>query len=356
MDIRPTLPLHPQGRIFRWGIVGTGAIARQFAGDLKYVPGAHIAAVCSRGAESAEAFRDFAGASRAYTALGTMLADIDVDAVYIATPNSLHAEQAVAALEAGKPVLVEKPLAITSREAETMAGHAAKSGALLMEGLWTRFLPAVAAVRAMLAEGAIGDVVHVKGELAYFHPDEQEGRFFDPALGGGAALDLGVYLLSFAVDLFGMPERIEGRWKAAGSGVDRRTDFLLRFADGAEAELSCGFDRNGDNAFVIRGTKGAIRLARPFLKARQVTVFSTSLRGAAGVGGLAGEVLARISMPGKTTKEYAFPGGGLQFEAESFARSVRQGASQNDLMPIQESIAVLKIIEAIKARPPERDR
>jgi predicted dehydrogenase len=345
-----------QEQAFRWGIVGTGVIARQFAADLKYASEATVTAVFSRSTEGAEAFREATGAGKAYTVLEDMLADPRIDAVYIATPNNRHAEQAIRALEAGKPVLVEKPLATTVGEAEAMAASAAKSGALLMEGLWTRFLPAVTAVRTMLAEEAIGDIVRVKGELAYFHAEKPGGRFFDPALGGGAALDLGVYLLSLVLHLFGAPREIDGRWKAAGTGVDLGTDFSLRFGNGAEATLSCGFDRDGDNAFTIFGTKGAIRLNPPFLKAQQVTLFSAPLRGFAGAGGLAGKVLARFPLPGKTARNHPFPGGGLQFEAEAFARSVRQGALQNSVMPLEDSIAALKIIEAIKARPPENSR
>jgi predicted dehydrogenase len=345
-----------QEQAFRWGVVGTGAIACQFAADLKYLPGAGVAAVCSRSAESAEAFRKRTGAAKAYTLLDDMLADQEVDAVYVATPNIWHAQQAIAALDAGKPVLVEKPLATTVGEAESMAASATKSGALLMEGLWTRFLPAVTAVRTMLAQRAIGDIVHVKGELAYFHAENPASRFFDPMLGGGAALDLGVYLLSLAVDLFGAPERVEGRWKAARTGVDCRMDFHLSFSNGSDAALSCGFDRDGDNAFTIFGTKGAIRLNPPFLKAQQVTLFSAPLRGLAGAGGLTGKALARLPFPGKTAKNHPFPSGGLQFEAEAFARSVRQGARQNGVMPLEDSIAVLKIIEAIKTLPPENSR
>jgi predicted dehydrogenase len=285
-----------------------------------------------------------------------MLADPRIDAVYIATPNNRHAEQAIAALDAGKPVLVEKPMATTVREAEAMAASAAKSGALLMEGLWTRFLPAVGAVRTMLGEHMIGDVLRIRGELAYFHAEERGSRFFDPALGGGASLDLGVYLLSLAISFFGEPAEIDGRWRAAGSGVDLCADFFLRFGNGAKAELSCGFDRDGDNAFTIVGTKGAIRLDPHFLKAQRLALFSAPLSGLAGIGGLSGKVLARFPVPGTKRRRYDFPGGGLQFEAEAFARSARQGARQSSVMPLPDSIAVLKIIEAIKARPPENSR
>ncbi|MGN6584223.1 MAG: Gfo/Idh/MocA family protein [Rhizobiaceae bacterium] len=351
---RKRIETQSQEGAFRWGIVGTGAIARRFAADLKYVPEAQIAAVISRSAESADRFRHLTGAAKSCIALGDMFADADIDAVYIATPNHLHAEQAIAALRAGKPVLVEKPFATTVREAKAMAAAAAKSGVLLTEALWTRFLPAVDAVRKMLEEGVIGDVIRVKGDLAYFRAEDPNSRLFDPALAGGAALDFGVYLLSLAVDLFGEPERVDGRWTAARSGVDLRTDFHLRFANGAKAELSCGFDRDGDNAFTIFGAKGAIRIQPPFLKAQKLTVHNASSRRLASVGGIAGKALARFPVPGMERRSFSFPGGGLQFEAAAFARSVRQQERQNDAMPTQDSIAVLKIIEAVRALPPEK--
>jgi len=315
-----------------------------------------VAAVCSRSAASGEAFRERAGAAKVHTAFGDLLADPEIDAVYVATPNSLHAEQAFAALQAGKPVLVEKPLATTTSEAEAMIARAAESGVLLMEGMWTRFLPAIEAARKMLAEGAIGTVVRVRGELAYFHTEIPESRLFDPALGGGAALDLGVYLLSLAINLFGRPEGIGGRWRAAKSGVDLSTDFLLRLANGVEATLSCGFDREGDNAFTIIGTEGAVRLRPPFLKAQQLTLFSAPLRGFASIGGWAGKVMARLPVPGAERRIYGFPGGGLQFEADAFARSVQRQERQNDVMPLEDSMAVLKIIETVKSRLPEKTR
>lgn len=344
---------------FTWGIVGTGAIAQQFAADLTLVPGARIGAVCSRGEASARRFMDRTGTPKSYPALPALLADPSIDAIYVATPNVLHVPQALAALEAGKPVLVEKPLATSVRDAEQIAAAAAAADCFAMEALWTRFLPAVQSVRDMLAAGAIGKVVRVEAELAYRKEEKAGDRFFDPALGGGSALDLGVYPLSLAIGFFGTPSRVSGRWWAAGSGVDRRCDFDLSFGDVA-AGLSCGFDRDGRNVFSILGSSGAIRIEAPFLKAQKVTLFEGVMRdlplvGAGGAtAGLGAKILSRLPLPGRKVESLRFPGNGLQFEAAAVMEAVRRGERHCNVMPLQQSIAVLETIERILAHPPEK--
>ncbi|WP_245428414.1 Gfo/Idh/MocA family protein [Kumtagia ephedrae] len=340
-----------------WGVVGAGTIAHQFAADLAHVAGARIGAVCSRSEESAQAFMAAAGIRRYCATLPELLADETIDAIYIATPNHLHAGQTREALAAGKPVLVEKPLATSSRDAARVVEAAAHADRFAMEALWTRFLPAVEAVRGMLAAGAIGEVRHVEAELAY-RKEEKGGRFFDPAMGGGAALDLGVYPLSLALDLFGRPEKTSGRWWAAGTGVDRRTDFQLSFA-GVTAMLSCCFDRDGRNTFTILGSRGAIRIEAPFLKAQQVTLFGQTicdwpLVGARGAtSGPAARILSRLPLPGRQVKNFRFPGHGLQFETAAAIDAMGRGERQSPRMPLGDSVAVLEIIETVLGQPPQ---
>lgn len=345
---------------FRWGIVGAGAIARQFVADLAHVGDATVAAVFSRTEAAARKLADEAGTATVPAQLEVMFADPDIDAVYIATPNSLHAEQALKALAAGKPVLVEKPLATSSHDARAIADAAMRHGVFAMEALWSRFLPAVAHVRALLEEGAIGEVQQVEAELAFHHAEQPDNRFYDPAAGGGAALDLGVYPLSLAILLFGSPSSVGGKWWAAGTGVDRRTDFDLEFAGGVKGSFACGFDRDGENAFTIFGSRGAIRIAPPFLKAKRVTLYSAGLRDLPLVGAhakascFAGRVLAKLPVPGRAIQNFPFAGSGLQFQAEKMIQAVRAGAQQSDVMPLEDSIAVLSAIEFVLSRPAER--
>ncbi|PWJ77641.1 putative dehydrogenase [Pseudaminobacter salicylatoxidans] len=344
---------------FRWGVVGAGTIARQFVDDLGHLPDARVVAVHSRTRNSAQALAADRSAVSIHDEFEAMLDDESVDAVYIATPNSFHAPQALKALAAGKPVLVEKPLAMTSAQAREIFTASGRAGVFAMEALWSRFLPAVGQVRKLLAEGAIGKVQRVAAELAFHKPEVSGNRFYDPALGGGAARDLGVYPLSLAFLLFGRPTTVAGKWRAAGTGVDRRTAFDFEFDGGVKATLACGFDRDGDNAFMIFGSKGAIRIAPPFLKAQRVITY----RGIAGdlplvgacarASGTMAKVLARLPVPGRRVELFPFPGNGLQFQAAAVAEAVSGGMMQSEVMPLQDSIAVLETIESVLRQPPE---
>jgi predicted dehydrogenase len=344
--------------IFAWGIVGTGGIARQFATDLAHVPAARVGAVFSRGGDSVAAFVRGIGDATPCATLEALLEAPGVGAIYIATPNALHAGQALASIRAGKPVLVEKPLAVTVREAEEIAAASSAQGVLAMEAMWIRFLPAVEAARAMIAEGAIGEPLGIHAELAFSRDETTAGRFFDPALGGGAALDLGVYPLSLAVRLFGAPTAIEGSWRRAGSGVDMSSTFRLAFG-AVKAEIAASFDRDGANAFTIVGTEGALRLGPPFPRVEKLTRFGPAaatlpfLGAAAGTRGMAARVLSRLPVPGRRTVRHAFPGYGLQFEAKAAMEAIRKGSTGAEAAPIADSIAVLRIIESVLSRPPE---
>jgi predicted dehydrogenase len=338
---------------FQWGIVGTGGIARHFAADLAVLPGAALAGICSRDPEKAKAFQSQFGAARAFADLDAMAADPGIDAIYIATPNSVHADQALQAIGHGKPVLVEKPLATTAADAEHIASASVDRNCFAMEGMWTRFLPAVRAARKLIGDGAIGAITGIEADLSYYRDEDVDGRFFNAALGGGAALDLGVYPLSLALHFLGKPLKVSGRWYASKSGVDMRSEFDLQFA-GAEAHLSCGFDRDGANQFVIHGSKAVLRLEAPFLKAQKLARFSPGIFAAMPKGnGVVAKIVSRLPLPGHQVERFPFVGNGLQFEAAAVMEAVRRGATGADFMPLTDSIEVLRIIESVRARKPE---
>jgi predicted dehydrogenase len=340
---------------FVWGIIGTGAIAGLFAEDLRLLAGARLGAVHSRDLNKAQRFAARSGGATAYDDLDAFLADPAIEAVYIATPNNLHAPQALTAIAAGKPVLIEKPIALSSGDVEAIAKAAAERGVFAMEAMWSRFLPAVMALRSQLSAGRIGRIRRLRADLSYVHPQEPGSRFFEPALGGGAALDLGVYPLSLALHLLGRPERVEGRWFAAGSGVDLRSEFVLHYPR-ATAELSCGFDRDGANLLLVEGSEGKLRIEAPFLKAQRLTHFASGAlatpwperEGPA----LLRKLLARLPLPGVRRESFLFPGNGLQFQAQAVMAAIRAGATSCETMPLVESAAVLGMIEAVRAQPP----
>lgn len=341
---------------FRWGIMGTGAIARLFAADLALLPDARLGAVHSRSRETAQAFAREFGAAAAYDDAAAFLADPALDAVYIATPNTSHVAQALQAIAAGKPVLIEKPIALSSRDVARLADAASRHRVFAMEALWSRFLPAVVAAREQLAAGAIGKVRRIRADLSYRREEQPGSRFFDPALGGGAGFDLGVYPLSLAIAFLGHPQRVSGCWRAAKSGIDLRCEVTLHYPE-AMAELSCGFDRDGENQLLIEGSAGALRLDAPFLKAQRLTRYTpaalgSSWRGPQRRGGTAGKLLDRLPLPGRRQQGYRFAGNGLQFQARAVMDAVRAGETACPLMPLADSAAVLAAIEQVLAQPP----
>lgn len=342
-----------QDKPFGWGIMGTGAIAGLFAADLGLLPQARIAAVHSRALDRAQGFAARFGEAKAYDDEAAFLADPAVEAVYIATPNHLHAALALKAIAAGKPVLIEKPIALASADVEAIARAAGECGIFAMEALWSRFLPVARRAREQIAAGRIGKVRRIRADLSYLHPEEPGSRFFDPALGGGAALDLGVYPLSLALHLLGEPQAVSGSWLAAGTGVDRRSTFRLDYP-AAVAELSCGFDRNGANRLLVEGERGGMILEAPFLKARRLSWYADEGRAAAayerGTGGMV-RLLDRLPQSGRISENLAFAGNGLQFQAEAAMTAIRAGQIACAEMPLAESAAVLRIIEAVRAQP-----
>ena len=352
-----TPPDEPANRIVRWGIVGTGQIARQFAADLQHVPAARITSVYSRSVEKAEQFRSEFNAERTYTDFEAFISDPTLDIVYIATPNSQHLPQTLRALRLSKPTLTEKPLALSAPEAQVIEREARRHKTFAMEGLWTRFLPAIQAVKRKIENGEIGTIKRITSDLSYYHPYDPQSRFFNRPLGGGGALDLGVYPVSLTMYVLGEPELVSGRWIAAPSGVDMRTEITLHYPNIA-AELSCGFDRDGSNHFLIEGSKGALRIDAPFLKAQRLTIFSPPVMRSPWVGpdvrmsGYIGKILNRLPIPGRQIELYPFDGGGLQFEAKAVTDAILNGERQSPIAPLSESIGVLRAIGIVLSRPP----
>jgi predicted dehydrogenase len=351
--------LTPQDqRIIRYGIIGTGRIANDFAADLKLANGARLHSVLSRNLASAKRFAQTHGAAQAHVSIDEFLKDALLDAVYIATPNSAHLPQALASIRAGKPVIVEKPLAMSAGAAQIIADEAAKTGVLVMEGMWIRFLPGIMKTRDMIRAGEIGEITNVSGELSYEHKYDPDSRLFSKALGGGAALDLGVYLLSLSVFLFGMPKSVDGSWRAISGGVDSHAAFRLTYS-AFEANLATTHTRMGGNVYVITGSKGVLRIEDPFIRGQKLRLLS----GLASRSrllcpafdrpmGIAQKIAKNLPLPGQRSLSCPYPGHGLQFEASAFADLIRNGGKSSDISPLSDSIAALRMIESVLSQPP----
>lgn len=342
-------------RMVRFGIIGTGRIAADFASDLRHVKDAALHAVLSREMPGAEAFRQTHGAAIAYASVDAFMADPQIDAVYVASPNSAHLEQALAAVRAGKAVLIEKPIAATAADAMAIQAEAARHGTFAMEAMWIRFVPGIQRAKALLESGAIGQIKSVRGELSYFNAYDPASRLFSKALGGGASLDLGVYLLSLTQFLFGAPSDVSGEWMAAASGVDMAARYALAYP-GFSAALDTSLERDGHNVFEAEGTLGALRIEDPFIQARRLRILtgaaakSRLLRPDAGPG-RAQKLIARLPFPGQQILTFSYPGNGLQYEAQEVVNAARSGKSASALAPLSDSVEVLQMIETVLSRP-----
>ncbi|WP_344593886.1 Gfo/Idh/MocA family oxidoreductase [Actinomadura vinacea] len=313
----------------RWGILGTGGIAEVFTADLLHLDGHEVAAVGSRSPATAAAFARRHGIGRAHASYAALAADEDVDVVYVATPHPLHFEPARLCLEAGRAVLVEKPFTTSAADAERLAGIARATGGFAMEAMWTRFSPLVRRLHALVGEGAIGEVSAVYADFSIAPPFDPEHRLWSAELAGGSLLDLGCYVLSITWPLLGPPDTVQATAAPAPTGVDANTGVLLGYRSGAVALLHCGLMGESPHTATVVGTKGRIELASPFYRPEALTL--TRAGGA----------------PETFTVDLA--GNGYTHQAEEVARCLRLGLTESPLLPLDESVAVLRVIDEIAA-------
>ena len=245
----------------RWGILATGRIAHKFALGLSVLPDAELIAVGSRAQETADAFADRWEVPHRHATYAGLAADPDVAVVYVATPHAFHKQNSLLCLEAGKAVLCEKPMAINAREVEQIVACARGRGLFLMEAMWTRFLPAICKVRELLAEGVLGQVRMVRADFCFRSPWNPEGRLLNPALGGGALLDVGVYTVALAFMVFGgPPAEVTGMTHIGETGVDEQSAMILGYDGGRLAVLACAVRAQAPMEAHIIGTAGWIRI------------------------------------------------------------------------------------------------
>ena len=256
----------------RWGIFGAGKIARAFATALKDVPDAVLAGVAARSQDKADAFGHEFGALASYGSFEALLANPDIDLVYIGTPHPQHAANASMALRAGKGVLCEKPFTMNLREAEQVVTLARSKRLFLMEAMWTRYLPAYQEVKRILASGEIGTPRQVVADFGFAATFGPEHRLFDPALGGGALLDLGIYPLSIAAGLMGPVTEIRAQAEMGPTGVDVQTGFTLKHEGGGMSVCSCSLLARTPAELTVSGERGQVRMNTRFHCATSVTV------------------------------------------------------------------------------------
>lgn len=331
---------HPQPRTvadrldrmtdIRWGILATGWIAHIFTADLR-TAGLDVAAVGSRTLESAQAFAEQFGIDRAYGSYEELVADPDVDIVYIASPHSHHLEHATLALEAGKHVLIEKAVTLTEAGARAIHDLATSRGLLAMEAMWTRYLPHMVRIRELIDGGALGEVRTVFADHTQSLPTDPAHRLNALELGGGALLDLGIYPVSFAVDILGPVEQAFATGRLSETGADTEAAIALKHTGGAVSSLVTSSRAAGPNIAHIAGTKARIDIDAVWHSATSFRVTATD-----------GTVLEEF-----TTE---IEGRGMQFQALYAEQLIREGATDSGLLPFEESVAIMRVLDDIRAQ------
>lgn len=319
----------------RWGVLATGGIAATFTADLLAMKdsGAEVVAVASRTEASAKAFAERFGIERAYGSWAELVADDTVDVVYIATPHSAHREAAGLALEAGKHVLCEKAFTINAREARELVDLARERGLFLMEAMWTYCNPLIRRMTELVRDGAIGEIRTVQADFGFAGTFGADHRLRDPALGGGALLDLGVYPVSFAQLLLGEPDRVQAQALLSPEGADLNTGILLGWESGATALLACSIVGNLQTTASVTGTAGRIDFPQGFFYPEHF-------------------VLHREGHEPETITTGPGPQGlsGMQYEAAEVNRALLAGEKESPLVPLEGSLAVMRTLDAVRDR------
>jgi predicted dehydrogenase len=251
-------------QVIRWGILGAGKIANKFASDLRLVEGAVLNAIASQDKMKGEQFAKTYNIPIIYNSYEALAASKDVDVVYVATPHGFHHQHAMLLLSHGKAVLCEKAFALNSKQVTEMVDLARRKKVFLMEAFWTKFIPQFEMITTMINRGDIGDIKFVQADFGFNAPYPLAQRLFDPALGGGSLLDIGIYPVFLALTLLGKPTDITALMTPYPSGVDEQIVVSMRFANGALGVLSSTFAADTPTEAVIAGNKGRIHMKNRF--------------------------------------------------------------------------------------------
>ncbi|MFB7251607.1 Gfo/Idh/MocA family protein [Microbacterium sp. NPDC056234] len=314
----------------RWGILATGGIAASFASDLR-TAGLDLVAVGSRSQDSADAFAERFDIPRAHGSYHALATDPDVDIIYVATPHPMHHADARLALENGKHALVEKAFTVNRAEADDLQRLAADKGLLVMEAMWTRYLPHMVRIRELIADGALGEIRAVTADHTQKITTDPAHRLNALELGGGALLDLGIYPISFIWDILGEPETIKAVARLGETGADAEVATVMTHAGGAVSTSVSSARAVGPNSASVIGTEGRIDIDR-------VWYAPTSFR--------------LVAPDGTVRESYAsaIDGRGMQYQALAAERLVARGTPEGDILPIAESVAIMATLDEIRAQ------
>jgi predicted dehydrogenase len=317
-------------KLLCWGILGTGWIADLFVKDLQLTEH-QVGSVGSRTHANAERFAARFDIPKAHGSYQSLVADPQVDIVYVATPHPMHARDATAALNAGKHVLIEKPFTVNAAEARGIVDLAKAKNLVVLEAMWTRFLPHMLRIREIIASGALGTVYSVVADHTRDLPDDPKHRLNALELGGGALLDLGIYPVSLAWDILGKPEEILSMARFKATGADAEVATIFRHRGGAMSTTISSSDNAGRNVATILGTEARIDIDATWYA-------PTTFR--------------LIDNQERVIESYVseVPGRGMQFQADEVERLVAAEILAGDILPPEESVAIMQTLDTIRAQ------
>lgn len=356
-------------KLIRWGIFGTGFIAGEFAKGLRATSQGQLYAIASRNPANAQAFAQIFQVPQAYDSYEQLVKDPEIDVVYIATPNQTHKQLCILCLEAGKPVLCEKPFTLNAQEAREVFEVARRQQVFCMEAMWMRFMPLIQTVKNLIETGAIGDVKMLTAEFGYPVAYAANNRFFAPEFGGGALLDRGVYGISLAYYLLGEPtQTIAQATKHPSTGVDEQSAIVFNYPQGKLAVLSQSLCTYSSNQAVIMGTKGKITIDELFIKPEKIVVqyfsqltqsypsplipLSTKQKLIATLkqNQLLKSLYLSVSGWLRSEKNTIQPlkSNGYNYEAIEVMNCLNQGQLESKIMPWEETIKIMEIMDQIR--------
>ncbi len=315
-------------RRYRWAVIGTGTIARKFLSDLSRIPEAEVYAVCSRSLSRAREFGEDYGASAFYDDVLAMAEDQNVDIVYVATPHTEHFSNAITCMENGKAVLVEKPMAVNSEQARKMMECARRNNVFLMEAMWSRLFPAFRTLVKWVAMGRMGQIRNISADFGFFNTHGPEERLLNPALGGGATLDVGPYVIWAAASLVGLPAKVQAMGRLGETGVDEHTIINLQHSMGVTSQLMCGIDGKTPQQLIITGTEGWIWV--PDFWHADTLIYQPR-------GESDEEVLS-----------FPYEGLGYQFQINEVMDCVSKGFTESPRVPLSMSVSIMEVMDEVR--------
>jgi predicted dehydrogenase len=350
-------------KIIRWGILGTGTISRTFARGLQSLPDAQLLAIGSRSQAKAEEFAYLFSMPRAYQSYEDLVNDKDLDVIYISTPNHRHKDHCLLALEAGKNVLCEKPFALNAEEVREVIALARHKRLFCMEAMWMRFMPVMSKLRKSIDDGAIGEVRMVTANLGFPVALDEDNRFSNRQMGGGALYDLGIYTLSLASYLLGSPTQVVSQASIGPTGVDEQSAFILSYGQEKLAVLHTSLCTHLSCDGLVIGTRGQIKIHPPLYQPHKLslTIFRNP----------------NLSIPTQGWLDYAkkFPvirfiffrferlfkerlekiegrieGNGYSYEAAEVMRCLKAGLIESEIMPLDETLRIVETMDTIRAQ------